>query len=63
MPVVNSAHRVWFSQDQNKTWFQSISHILCMITLFSFLLPAATLVREKEYGTVEQQLVSPVTPL
>ncbi|MDH5347077.1 MAG: ABC transporter permease, partial [Nitrospira sp.] len=28
-----------------------------------FLLPAAALVREKEHGTVEQLLVSPVTPL
>jgi len=63
MPVVDSAHRVWFNQDQNETWFQSISHILRMITLFAFLLPAAALVREKEHGTVEQLLVSPVTPL
>ena len=63
MPVVNSAHRVWFNQDQDETWFQSISHILRMITLFAFLLPAAALVREKEHGTVEQLLVSPVTPI
>lgn len=63
MPAVDSAHRVWFNQDQNETWFQSISHILRMITLFAFLLPAAALVREKEHGTVEQLLVSPVTPL
>ncbi|MBX3334085.1 MAG: ABC transporter permease [Nitrospira sp.] len=63
MPMVESAHRVWFNQDQDETWFQSISHILRMITLFAFLLPAAALVREKEHGTVEQLLVSPVTPL
>ena len=62
MPVVDSAHRVWFNQDQDETWFQSISHILRMITLFAFLLPAAALVREKERGTVEQLLVSPITP-
>lgn len=63
MPSIESAHRVWYNQDQNETWFQSISHILRMITLFAFLLPAAALVREKEHGTVEQLLVSPVTPL
>ena len=63
MPVVDSAHRVWFNQDQDETWFQSISHIMRMITLFAFLLPAAALVREKEHGTVEQLLVSPITPL
>lgn len=63
LPVITSAHRVWFNQDQNETWFQSISHILRMITLFAVLLPAAALVREKERGTIEQLLVSPVTPL
>ena len=63
MPRVESAHRVWYNQNQDETWFQSISHILRMITLFAFLLPAAALVREKEHGTVEQLLVSPVTPL
>lgn len=63
IPSVESAHRVWYNQNQDETWFQSISHILRMITLFAFLLPAAALVREKEHGTVEQLLVSPVTPL
>lgn len=63
LPLITSAHRVWFNQDQNETWFQSISHILRMITLFAVLLPAAALVREKERGTIEQLLVSPVTPL
>lgn len=63
LPIVTSAHRVWFNQDQNETWFQSISHILRMITLFAVLLPAAALVRETERGTIEQLLVSPVTPL
>lgn len=34
-----------------------------MITLFSLLLPAAAMVREKERGTIEQLLVSPLSPL
>jgi len=63
MPVIMSDHRVWFNQDQNETWFESISHLLRMITVFSVLLPAAALVREKEHGTVEQLLVSPLTPV
>ena len=61
-PVVGSAHRVWFNPNQDETWYQSISHVLRMITLFGVLLPAAALVREKERGTVEQLLVSPLSP-
>jgi len=62
LPLVVSDHRVWYNQDQNDTWFESISHLLRQITIFSILLPAAALVREKERGTVEQLLVSPLTP-
>jgi len=62
LPFVVSDHRVWYNQDQNDTWFESISHLLRQITIFSILLPAAALVREKERGTVEQLLVSPLTP-
>ncbi|MCP9472678.1 MAG: ABC transporter permease [Nitrospira sp.] len=63
LPVVESAPRVWYNPNQDETWFQSIAHILRMITLFAFLLPAAALVREKEHGTVEQLLVAPIAPL
>ncbi|MCP9453732.1 MAG: ABC transporter permease [Nitrospira sp.] len=63
LPVVESAPRIWYNPNQDETWFQSIAHILRMITLFAFLLPAAALVREKEHGTVEQLLVAPVMPL
>ncbi len=63
VPMILSDHRVWFNQDQNETWFESVSHLLRMITVFAVLLPAAALVREKERGTVEQLLVSPLTPV
>jgi ABC-2 type transport system permease protein len=62
MPMIVSDHRVWFNQDQNETLFESISHLLRMTTIFAVFLPAAALVREKERGTVEQLLVSPLTP-
>lgn len=62
LPQVVSAHRVWYNPNQDDRWFQSISHVMRMITLFAVLLPAAALVREKERGTVEQLLVSPLSP-
>ena len=62
LPVLVSEHRVWYNPEQNDAWFESVSHLLRQITIFSILLPAAALVREKERGTVEQLLVSPLTP-
>ncbi len=62
LPMVTSAHRVWFNPTQDERWFQSIAHVLRMTTIFAVLLPAAALVREKERGTVEQLLVSPLSP-
>ena len=63
LPVIESGHRVWYKPGPNEAWFESISHLLRQITIFAILLPAAALVREKERGTVEQLLVSPLTPL
>jgi len=63
LPVILSEHRVWYNADQNEAWFESISHLLRTITIFAILLPATAMVREKERGTVEQLLVSPLTPL
>ncbi len=62
VPRIEDAPRVWFNQNQNDTWFMSIAEMLNIITLFAIMLPAAAMVREKEKGTVEQLLVSPLTP-
>jgi ABC-2 type transport system permease protein len=62
-PVVDNRPRVLFNPNQNDAWFMSISELLNVITAFSILLPAAAMVREKERGTIEQLLVSPLTPL
>ena len=40
----------------------SLTELLNIITLFAMLLPAAAMVREKERGTIEQLLVSPLSP-
>lgn len=62
-PIVNNQTRVWFNPNQNDAWFMGISELLNVITLFAMLLPAAAMVREKERGTIEQLLVSPLSPL
>lgn len=62
-PLIDNRIRVWFNPNQNDAWFMGISELLNVITLFSMLLPAAAMVREKERGTIEQLLVSPLGPL
>lgn len=62
LPVIRSEHRVWYNPNQNEAWFQSVVELLNMITVFAILLSAAAMVREKERGTIEQLLVSPLTP-
>ncbi len=60
LPIVDNASRVWFNPNQDDSWFMSISQLLNIITVFSILLPATALVREKERGTIEQLMVSPL---
>ena len=63
LPVVHNEERVWFSPNFEERLFYAIQDIAQNILLFSLLLPAAALAREKERGTVEQLLVSPLSPL
>ncbi len=63
LPAVLDRQRVWYNPNQNDTWFMSISELLTVITMLSLMLPAAAAVREKERGTIEQLLVSPLTPV
>lgn len=63
MPIVVDDQRSLYNPNQNDTWFVPISELLEAITLFSILLPAAAMVREKERGTIEQLLVSPLSPV
>ncbi|ACL06725.1 ABC-2 type transporter [Desulfatibacillum aliphaticivorans] len=60
-PSIRDAHRVWFNPNQRDSWFMSITELLTIITVFAVMLPATAMVREKERGTVEQLLVSPLS--
>ncbi len=63
LPAVRNELRVWYNPDLNHQWFNTISELLTMVTVACILLPAAAMIREKERGTLEQLLVSPLTPL
>lgn len=63
LPAIEARPRVWFNPEVNEPWFYTVSELLTMLTVACVLLPASAMVREKERGTIEQLLVSPLTPL
>jgi ABC-2 type transport system permease protein len=63
LPRIEARTRMWFNPDLDERWFFAISELLTMLTVACVLLPASAMVREKERGTIEQLLVSPLTPL
>lgn len=63
LPQIRVEARYWNNSALNEVWFNTISEMLTMITVAAVLLPGAAMVREKERGTIEQLLVSPVAPV
>lgn len=63
MPQIDIQSRTRFNPSLTEAWYATLSELLTMVTVACILLPAAALVREKERGTVEQLLVSPLSPL
>jgi ABC-2 type transport system permease protein len=63
LPGVESDYRIWFNPTLKAAWFSTIGDFITYLTIACVLLPASALVREKERGTIEQLLVSPLTPV
>ncbi len=63
VPAVELRQRYWFNPNLRDMPFRAVEQIARMTLLFSILLPATAMARERERGTVEQLLVSPLTPL
>lgn len=62
-PAIRNNLRVWHNPELREPWFRTLAELLGMMTLACILLPASAMVREKERGTIEQLLVSPLSPL
>jgi ABC-2 type transport system permease protein len=60
-PIIHEEHRVWYNANQNDAWFMSVVEMLNVIPMFAILLPASAMAREKERGTIEQLMVSPLS--
>jgi len=63
VPFLIDETRAWYNQNQEDSWFMALAELISNMTLLAILLPAAALAREKERGTVEQLMVSPLSPV
>lgn len=61
LPVIEAAIRVRFNPNRDEAKFQGLEEMLMIMSIFAIILPAAALTREREHGTMEQLLVSPMT--
>ena len=60
--TVDARLRVAFNPNLTGSWLGSMVELFNSITMISMLLTAAGIVREREHGTLDQLLVSPLRP-
>jgi ABC-2 type transport system permease protein len=62
LPGVEARVRVEYNPNLRQEWFSSLLEVLNQVTMVAMLLAAAAMVREREHGTLERLLVSPLRP-
>jgi ABC-2 type transport system permease protein len=62
-PNVDLRDRAWFNENLESRNYYIPGVIALIVTLTSILLTAMAIVREKEIGTMEQLIVSPIKPI
>jgi ABC-2 type transport system permease protein len=63
IPQVEVRSRAEYNPNLLETWFSSVLEVMNQVTMVAMLLAAAAMVREREHGTVEHLLVSPLRPV
>jgi len=63
VPQVNLQSRVWFNPDLTSRNYFVPGIVVNMITVITLMLTAMAIVREKEIGTMEQLMVTPIRPI
>lgn len=63
IPVLTAQYRVWFNPDLRSRAYFVPGVIVNIIALVTIMLTAMSIVREKEIGTMEQLMVTPIRPL
>jgi ABC-2 type transport system permease protein len=54
--------RVWYNPDLKSRWFYVPAILAMVLMLVTMILPSMAVVREKEIGTLEQLIVTPIRP-
>ncbi|MDW8101712.1 MAG: ABC transporter permease [Anaerolineae bacterium] len=62
-PIVEAIPRVWYNPEMRSSNFMIPGLIGLIMALITTILTALAIVREKEQGTVEQLMVTPIRPL
>jgi ABC-2 type transport system permease protein len=62
-PIVDLRTRQWFNENLYSKNFYLPGVIAMIVTLMSLILTSMAIVREKEIGTMEQLIVSPIRPI
>ena len=60
LPQVDARVRVEYNPNLVETWFSGLLEVFNQVTMIAMLLAAAAMVREREHGTMEHLLVSPL---
>lgn len=60
VPSVETVARAWFNPNQESRYYYVPSLIAVMLFIFSLLLTSIGIVKEKEIGTIEQVMVTPI---
>ncbi len=63
LPVVAARTRVWFNPELKSRYYFVPGVIVNIIALVTVMLTAMSIVREKEIGTMEQLMVTPIRPV
>jgi len=63
IPSLNAGTRVWFNEDLRSRNYFVPGVVVNIITLVTLMLTAMAIVREKEIGTMEQLMVTPIRPI
>lgn len=62
LPFVKTQPRFEFNSNLNDRWVMALQEFFTIFTLIGILLPATAMVNEKQFGTIEQLMVTPVKP-